>query len=206
MFPTRRALSRTIGGRRAARRAEGRAGADPRGARNAARDGKVEEAAEVGKPGTNWKQVTPAHRKKIGPIVAHYMKSAHPFTECVRDNTKRFGPERAKRVCAVVKDMGERTTKWRKGGKVREMESFVVDQVALAEARLSAMDEMLGYGSALSLAEGTPDSAAPVATALSEQAFADFALLMLVGHPLGRLVEEFVFGAEVAGRVPFGRA
>lgn len=74
-------------------------------------------AATAGKPGTNWKQVKPGDRKKIGPIVRHYMKQAHPFTACVRDNTKRFGPERAKRICAVVKDMGERRTTWRKGGK-----------------------------------------------------------------------------------------
>jgi peptidoglycan hydrolase-like protein with peptidoglycan-binding domain len=78
---------------------------------------RLAEDAWGGKPGTNFTQVTPAHRKKINPIVRHYMGKAHPFTACVRDNTKRFGPERAKKVCAVVKDMGEGTTKWRKGGK-----------------------------------------------------------------------------------------
>lgn len=82
--------------------------------------------AEVGKPGTNWKQVAPGDRKKIAPIVRHYMKSPHPFTACVRDITgktiggKPVTRERAERICAVVKDMGKRTTKWRPGGKVSE--------------------------------------------------------------------------------------
>jgi len=75
---------------------------------------------EEGKPGTNWKQVKGEDRKRINPIVRHYMKMAHPFTACVRDNTKRFGPDRAKRICAVVKDMGERSTKWRNSSGLRE--------------------------------------------------------------------------------------
>jgi hypothetical protein len=81
---------------------------------------------ETGKPGTNFKQVTPENRKRINPIVRHYMKMAHPFTACVRDNTKRFGPERAKRICAVVKDMGAGTTKWRKGNaSLKEVDDLV---------------------------------------------------------------------------------
>lgn len=77
-------------------------------------------AAETGKPGTNWKQIGPHAAKKLGPLVRHYMSKPHPFTACVRDNTKRFGPERAKKVCAVLKDFGSKTTKWRKGGKLSE--------------------------------------------------------------------------------------
>jgi putative peptidoglycan binding protein len=68
----------------------------------------------------NWKQVSPANKRKVSPLVRHYMGKAHPFTACVRDNSKRFGPERAKRICAVVKDLGKRTTRWRPGGKVSE--------------------------------------------------------------------------------------
>ena len=74
----------------------------------------VDEAAEVGKPGTNWKQVTPGNRAKINPIVRHYMKMPHPFTACVRDNRKRFG-DRAEAICAVVKDMGMGTTQVAQG-------------------------------------------------------------------------------------------
>lgn len=91
-------------------------------------------ATEAGKPGTNWKQVTPANRKKVGPLVRHYMKQAHPFTACVRDNTKRFGPERAKKVCAVVKDMGKKSTAWHgKKGKTVSEAPDDVDFDALVE-------------------------------------------------------------------------
>lgn len=75
------------------------------------------QAAVGGKPGTNYLQVTPAHRAKLKGLMAYYAKKPHPFTACVRDNTKRFGPERAKRVCAVLKDLIENRTTWRKGGK-----------------------------------------------------------------------------------------
>ena len=61
--------------------------------------------------------VTPADKKKLNGILDHYKGMAHPFTACVRDNTKRFGPEGAKKVCAVLKDLNEGTTKWRKGPK-----------------------------------------------------------------------------------------
>lgn len=73
-------------------------------------------ATEVGKPGTNFKQVSPEHKKKLGPLIKHYRKYEHPFTQCVTDNIKRFGKERAERVCAVLKDLMKRTTKWRNGG------------------------------------------------------------------------------------------
>ncbi len=78
---------------------------------------------ETGKPGVNWKQVGAGDRKKLSPLVRHYMKQAHPFTACVNDNTKRFGPDRAKRICAVVKDLGKRSTSWRKGGNGRVSET-----------------------------------------------------------------------------------
>ncbi len=65
----------------------------------------------------NYQMVTPAERKRLAPLVAHYRKSPHPFAACVRDNSKRFGPEGAKRVCAVVKDLIEGNTHWREGNK-----------------------------------------------------------------------------------------
>jgi len=89
--------------------------------------------AEIGKPGINWIQVGPEARRKIAPIVRHYMRKAHPFTACVRDNTKRFGRERAERVCAVVKDMGMRTTKWRGKRKGKLTESPADDEAFIAE-------------------------------------------------------------------------
>lgn len=116
-------------------------------------------AATMGKPGTNWKQVDPASRKKIGPIVRHYMKKAHPFRSCVLDNTKRFGKERAERICAVVKDMGQRRTTWRKGGKGKVTE-------APAELEADFLEEMTGpvfdehFAPALDAAGLTPDELA----------------------------------------------
>lgn len=78
-------------------------------------DAKLSEDEWGGKPGTNWKQVGAHAKKKLGPLIKHYMPMAKPFTQCVADNTKRFGKERAERVCAVLKDLGRRSTKWRKG-------------------------------------------------------------------------------------------
>jgi hypothetical protein len=106
-------------------------------------------AVETGKPGTNWKQVTPGHRKRIDAIVRYYMKKAKPFTECVRDNRKRFG-DRAEKVCAVVKDMGERRTTWRKGGKGKVSEA---DVDGVMEALLEAAGGDL-HGVVSMLAEG----------------------------------------------------
>lgn len=61
----------------------------------------------------NFQRVTPGERKKLKGLMAHYAKKPHPFTSCVRDNTKRFGKDRAERICAVLKDLIKGTTKWR---------------------------------------------------------------------------------------------
>jgi hypothetical protein len=63
----------------------------------------VSEASTVG----------PDARHKLRGILRHYAKDPHPFTACVRDNTKRFGPGRVDKVCAVVKDIIRGTTQWR---------------------------------------------------------------------------------------------
>lgn len=96
--------------------------------------------AEVGKPGTNFVQVTPAHRKKINSIVKFYRNKPHPFAACVRDNRKRFG-NRTEQVCAVVKDMALGTTKWRKGGKKHLSSAGVPSTVDLSVA-LSGLIEL----------------------------------------------------------------
>lgn len=66
---------------------------------------------------SNADRVGPTARKRLSGLMKHYGKMAHPFTACVRDNTKRFGRDRAERVCAVLKDLIRGTTKWREGGK-----------------------------------------------------------------------------------------
>ena len=88
---------------------------------------------ETGKPGTNFRQVTPGHKKTLSPLMRHYGKMAHPFTACVRDNRKRFG-DRAERVCAVLKDLIRGTTKWRGN------ESEDVDWDHYAQALYEAAD------------------------------------------------------------------
>ena len=72
---------------------------------------------ETGKPGINWLQVAPEDRKRLEGLIEHYRGKPHPFAACVRDNTERFGRERAERVCAVLKDLIEGGTGWRKGAK-----------------------------------------------------------------------------------------
>lgn len=55
-----------------------------------------------------------AARKHLQGLIDFYMKKPHPFEACVHDNTKRFGEEGAKRVCATLKDIGVGNTHWRK--------------------------------------------------------------------------------------------
>lgn len=62
---------------------------------------------------SNADRVGPQARNKLKGILKHYAKSPHPFADCVKDNTKRFGADGAKKICAVDKDIIEGTTKWR---------------------------------------------------------------------------------------------
>lgn len=104
----------------------------------------LNEDAWGGKPGTNWKQVNPEARRRLSGIVRHYMRMAHPFTACVRDNTKRFGKERAERVCAVVKDLGSRTTRWRRGGvKEAEVEAALGRLLEAAAGDVDGLEHMM---------------------------------------------------------------
>jgi hypothetical protein len=64
------------------------------------------------KPGTA--NVSASDRLKLRHLIAHYMKKAHPFTACYRDQIKHgLSPDHAARRCAVLKDLGRGTTKWR---------------------------------------------------------------------------------------------
>jgi len=60
--------------------------------------------------------VSPSDVKKLRPLLRHYAKMKHPFTACVRDNRKRFGPK-TEAYCAVLKDLIVGNTKWRGKGK-----------------------------------------------------------------------------------------
>ena len=73
-------------------------------------------AETFSKPGTS--DVSPADRKKLRFLIAHYMKKPHPFAACKRDQMKHgLSEEHANRRCAVLKDLGTGTTKWREGSK-----------------------------------------------------------------------------------------
>lgn len=62
---------------------------------------------------SNADRVGPKARHQLHGLLSYYAKKKHPFTACVRDNTKRFGQDRAERVCAVLKDIIRGTTHWR---------------------------------------------------------------------------------------------
>ena len=64
---------------------------------------------------------------KLRNILKKYRKSAHPFTECVKDNRSRFGPGRVEEVCATLKDTIVGNTHWRKGGKKKAALSLPAD-------------------------------------------------------------------------------
>ncbi len=88
----------------------------------------------------NHKLVTPAERAKLAPLLRHYAKSAHPFTQCVAENRKRFGP-RTEQVCAVVKDLIRGTTMWR--GKGKELSASDLQRVVdLADASGADCDDL----------------------------------------------------------------
>lgn len=145
----------------------------------------VEEAGPGGRPGTNFTQVSPGARKKLDPLIKHYMGQAHPFAACKRDQLKHgLSEQHANGRCAVLKDLGTGTTKWRKGGRgggnVTEADELVEQWVREAEERIAAVNETLGEGAAVALAESerTGDRERD---ALAELCFADFGLLYLCG-------------------------
>lgn len=150
-------------------------------------DGDLSEATAAGKPGTNWTQVGAAAKKRLKGLIAHYRKMPHPFRACVRDNRKRFG-DRAEKVCAVLKDLAMKTTKWRKGGrgKVSEGLELALDQAA---ARLTAVEAELGEGAVFRLAEGEHEPNV-VLRELAELVWDDVALLAFAGHPVAEVIME----------------
>lgn len=87
------------------------------------------------------KTVGPSARFKLRHLLAFYAKKKHPFTACVRDNTKRFGPERAKQVCATLKDIIMGTTKWRKGRQTLSEDE--VDSIEISNDQLKVFEEAM---------------------------------------------------------------
>jgi hypothetical protein len=88
---------------------------------------------------SNADRVGPEARRKLKGLLKFYAKKPHPFTACVRDNTKRFGKERAEKVCAVLKDIIRGTTKWR--GKNNPRDRGAAGIASLAEAGPPPLDD-----------------------------------------------------------------
>lgn len=156
--------------------------------------GKVEEGAlqevEQARPGTNFTKVPAKNVAKLKGIIEHYKGMEHGFTTCVRDQVKHgLSDDHAKRRCAVVKDLGEGTTKWRKGGKAKVDEHL---EYAIAEAwgRIVAVEDTLGAGMSVALVESSGAGWTPQLRVLAEGMRGDYTLLALAGHPLA----EAVFG------------
>jgi hypothetical protein len=85
--------------------------------------------------------ISPHARVKLRAIMKKYARSAHPFTECVRDNMKRFGPGRTEAVCATLKDQIKGNKNWRDGGAHTSESDAVIDaDVLLALDAISAID------------------------------------------------------------------
>lgn len=113
-----------------------------------------------GPPGTDIARNQAAARGPLRNLIAFYMKKPHPFRACVRDNTKRFGRERAERVCATLKDLGRGTTKWRQGNqgitKAEDIPGGMVDEWAVALDREGLTEEDIDFiVSGLEKQEGT---------------------------------------------------
>lgn len=82
---------------------------------DAAIDGRLEILfAKTEHPGVSQATTVGPHaRHKLRGLLRYYAKSKQPFTDCVHDNMKRFGPNRTERVCATLKDIIRGTTHWR---------------------------------------------------------------------------------------------
>lgn len=92
------------------------------------------------------KTVTPDERKHLAPLLKFYAKKPHPFTACVKDNRKRFGPK-TEAYCAVLKDLIVGNTKWRHGGN-HTAKGAAMSEAALKE--IFQIDAPDGFGHWLS--------------------------------------------------------
>lgn len=63
----------------------------------------------------NYQKVTsnPRSMGYLRFLLRHYAKSPTPWRDCYKDNLKRFGPEKTKGLCGVLKDTIRQTTYWR---------------------------------------------------------------------------------------------
>jgi hypothetical protein len=105
--------------------------------------------------------VGPHARKKLKGILNKYQHSKHPFTECYRDNLKRFGSDGAKRVCATLKDAIVGNTKWRKGSlKMHASDDLLIESCDLIDDDVAILLEHVDTRAlARLISEGDDDEA-----------------------------------------------
>lgn len=96
----------------------------------------------------NYTLVGPDARKKLAGLISYYRKSDHPFTQCVRDNRKRFGAK-VNDVCGVMTDLVKGTTHWRKGGK-KTATALALSQEGSPSTAPQIDDELFSLLSAIS--------------------------------------------------------
>lgn len=106
--------------------------------REVAVETKVEMAADILL--ANYQRVTPKEKKQLHGLLKYYANKKHPFEACVRDNTKRFGKDRAERICAVLKDIIRGTTKWRGKNNPRDVgrTKWAMSEVNMADVDMQA--------------------------------------------------------------------
>jgi hypothetical protein len=92
------------------------------------------------------RDVGPQARYRLRNLLKYYAKKPKPFTACVRDNMKRFGPGRTEAICATLKDMIMGTTKWRNkrgvAGSDNYSDNYVITE-EVADLLLSISNEDL---------------------------------------------------------------
>lgn len=89
---------------------------------------------------SNFQRVT-ANPRSMGYLrflLRHYAKSPTPWRDCYKDNLKRFGPERTKGLCGVLKDTIRQTTYWRGKKGHSKVPDSGAPGVAIANADASA--------------------------------------------------------------------
>ena len=131
----------------------------------------LQEKEEFTKPGTA--NVTPADRKKLSGLLAHYAKMPHPFTACKKDQMSHgLSEEHANRRCAVIKDLIRGTTKWR--GKAKE-EEVALDLLAEALDLLQVASLAIGPRevSAILHEERLEEGATDILFAIAEDALTE---------------------------------
>ena len=113
----------------------------------------------------NYQRVT-ANPRSMGYLrflLRHYAKSPTPWRDCYKDNLKRFGPERTKGLCGVLKDTIRQTTYWRGKKGHSKVPDVGAPGVAIAYADKYAANPPWHGGSGAKLSETRIDMGSEMA-------------------------------------------